>query len=169
MEDLSNCHLKLFSGLLHLFFSSPFLLCFSQISPSLQSLAFDLFSTLSFGFPGAGSTAALAVCVVSMFSGLKALPWRMTVKHYCFCRVHWHLYILNNVCENEMMRYIYAVREYRLAERRSYLSAIRHDRLISKILNCKAALILAEMKAVALILSVVWTKAIYIFAKVFTC
>ncbi len=46
-------------------------------------------------------------------------------------------------------------REYRLAERRSYLSAIRHDRLISKILNCKAALILAEMKAVALILSVV--------------
>ncbi len=60
-------------------------------------------------------------------------------------------------------------REYMPAERRSYLSAIRHYRFISKILNCKAALILAEMKAVTLILSVVWTKAIYIFAKVFTC
>lgn len=46
-------------------------------------------------------------------------------------------------------------REYRPAERRSYLSAIWHYRLISKILNCNAALILAEMKAVTLILSVV--------------
>lgn len=53
--------------------------------------------------------------------------------------------------------------EYRPEKTRSYLSAIWQDRLISKILNCKAALILAEMKAVDLILSVVWTKAIYIY------
>lgn len=122
-----------------------------------------MFFSLSFAFPEAGLTAALAVCIVSMFSALKALPWRMTAKHYCFCRVHWHLYVLNNVCENETMRYVYAVERW--AEGRSYLSAIRHDRLISEILNCKTDLILAEMKVVALILSVVWTKAIYSFAK----
>lgn len=135
VEDLSTD--PLFFCLLHLFFSSFFYYVFhNNKKNSLQNLTYYLFSSLSFTFPEAGLTAALAVCVVSMFSALKALPWHMTAKHYCFCRVHWHLYILNNVCENEMMRYM-QWREYRWVEGRSYLSAIRHDRLISEILNCK--------------------------------
>lgn len=106
--------------------------------------------------------------MLSMLYAPKALLWHLTAEHYCFCRVHWHLYIFKNVCENEMMRYIYAVGRI---EGRSYLSVIQYDRLISEILNCSASLIPAEMKVVAmyrLFLSDVWMKTIYSFAKALT-
>lgn len=167
MEDLSSD--PLFFCLLHLFFSSPFLLCFSQF----------FFSFLHY-------KAWLSICCCLVFQEQGwLLCWLFVL---CQCFPLWRLYPdvwqpniiafaeFTDICISWIMSVkmkwwdiSMQWREFRRAVGRSYLSAICHDRLISEILNCKAARILAEMKAIALILSVVWTKAIYSFAKLLTC
>lgn len=159
MEDLSKCHLCEI-----ILWLTPFVLL---VSFSLRFLLhYEVWLSICFSH-----------CCTAFQQRGRLLRWLFAL---CQCFPLWRLYLdvwqpniiafaeFTDICISWIMSVKmkwWAIsmqwREYRPAKRRSYLSAIRYDRLISEILNCKGALILAEMKVVALILSVVNKSNMY--------
>lgn len=128
----------------------------------------SLFRFLSFDFPGPSVRAAVCV-TLSMLSVLKALLWHLTAEHYCFCGVHWHLYILKNVCENDEIYLCSAenigeLRGYHICDTvwQAYFWDIKLQRLSHSSWD-------ESRSNGLLVLSDMWIKTICFFAKVLTC